>query len=185
MAQIDSHTHRLELFLSEIAKEADLNRKQYFIGGGFVFDIQLGRVTRSHQDIDVFVMEPDLNWWRDWFRLKGFSTQNGDLHHTPPKAFSVIEHHGARLADIYPIRLDKTGRIQYKDSHNVYQYWQDYSWSGTQVVPYKDYTIRIENPQDVARQKQEFADRINRSLSDFDRHDLGLLEDLLGFNSNS
>ena len=78
----------------EIIKIAEDNNLKLYIDGGWGVDALLGEVTRSHNDIDLFLKKVEYHKFIDLIRDKGFSEK-------------VMEY----TTNDHTVWVDKAGRI--------------------------------------------------------------------------
>ena len=154
---IDQWTQQLEALLLDIASTAQTAKKRYYIGGGFAVDLAFGGISRPHEDIDLAPMEEDTDWWKDWFRSKGYRISKNHDMKDYPYAFLVTNEKNDYLVDVYPVRVGQDGivSITYSTGYQGRQWWKGKSWNDVRLVTYKGQTVMVENYASVLQQKAE------------------------------
>lgn len=167
---MNEYTKHLESLIIEIARAAQENKKDYFIGGGFAIDIPLGKLSRDHHDIDFHPMLSDADWWVAWFNNKGYKIEN---RNDPkfPETWNVFDSEGEAIVDMWPFKhVDKDLLInfngEYVDGGRHYE--------EIRTVKYKDVDIKIENPQRVLEQKTRHVKQ-GQEYRPQDIHDFNLM----------
>lgn len=54
------------------AEIADKFGKEFIVCGGFAVDLAVGKVTRTHDDLDVCVLSQDVPWFKERFEVDGY-----------------------------------------------------------------------------------------------------------------
>lgn len=54
--------------IEKIAETAELNNKQYIIGGGGSLAIYYDKIIRKHKDLDLYILKEDLDFWRGFLQ---------------------------------------------------------------------------------------------------------------------
>lgn len=173
-AIFDLWTLRLEEVLIEIAKEAEKSRRKYFIGGGFALDINLGKLTRPHEDIDFHPIEEDAASWQRWFQSKGYVIGKDPDMKDYPHAFLLTNDNNDYIADVYPVKINKHGEVFLYETHGGHSKWEGKSYLTVKRVHYKGVPIYIEDPESVLVQKIDHVTSRNIPLSDKHLHDIKL-----------
>lgn len=109
MTVSDKWTLTLEGLLLDIAKTAQETNKKYYIGGGFAIDLTVGKLTRSHEDIDFHPEEKDTNFWKDWFKGRGYIISRDPDMEDYPNAFLPTNENKDYFGDVYPARFEEDG----------------------------------------------------------------------------
>ena len=170
--QLDAKTLQLEALLLDIAKATQQHGKRYFIGGGFAVDLAFGGLSRSHEDLDFYPLEGDTEWWKAWFRARGYDVSRDTDMEPLPNAFSVLSSTEAfdkgrdYLADVYPIAIASDGSISMAVKPGATAVWDGMltldgtrgtwpgkSWNKVTAVSYKGESINVEDVQAVLEQK--------------------------------
>jgi len=153
----DQWTQQLEALLLDIASTAQKAGKRYYIGGGFAVDLAFGGISCPHEDIDFAPMEEDAEWWKDWFRSKGYRISKDPDMNDYPYAFLVTNEKLEYFADVYPVRVEKDGTISvtHTPGYQGRPWWKGKSWNNVKQVGYKGQTIVVENYPSVLQQKVE------------------------------
>ena len=166
---IDQWTLQLESLLLRISEAAQKHDKQYYFGGGFAIDLTFGGLSRPHDDLDFYPMEEDTQWWRDWFRSRGYILAKDTDMEDLPNAFLLINENNEYFADVYPIAIGGKGEISMavkEGTHAIWDgmltikgtrgIWQGKSWDEVRKVNYKGQSIAVENYKTVLTQKEEY-----------------------------
>lgn len=166
---IDQWTQQLETLLLDIASTAQKAGKRYYFGGGFAIDLTFGGLSRPHDDLDFYPMEEDTQWWRDWFRSRGYILAKDTDMEDLPNAFLLINENNDYFADVYPIAIGGKGEISMavrEGTHAIWDgmltikgtrgIWQGKSWDEVRKVNYKGRSIAVENYTTVLTQKEEY-----------------------------
>lgn len=172
----DDWTLKLEKLLLEVAATAEKEGKKYFLGCGFGLDVLQGRLTRSHEDLDIFPMEEDTQWWKDWFSSRGYIISKEPDMKDFPYAFLLTNQKHDYLVDVYPVKVSKDGVI-IVTSTNEYKgrlWWQGKNWDEVRKVFYKGIPIYVENPQTIIAQKLGHVSFHNEPLAGKHLHDFNL-----------
>lgn len=171
----DPWTLKLEGLLLEIAREAQREHKKYYVGGGFAIDLSIGKITRPHEDLDFYPMESDTDFWKNWFKKKGFIISKDPDMLDYPKSFLPTNEQKDYFSDVYPVTIGENGEISmlYKDGSQ--KVWEGKSWNEVQLVKYKGAPVFIENPETVLSQKLEYIKEHGGELSDKHKHDFKIL----------
>lgn len=170
----DDHTLELEQLLLEIATSASLHRKRYFIGGGFAIDLNFGKLTRGHDDIDFHPVEEDIDWWQRWFQNKRYIISKDPDMRDFPYAFLLKNEKNEYIADVYPVKIGIHGEIYMYESDDTYHVWDGKSWKKVNEVIYKGVSIYVEDAESVLNQKIEHSHKHNLPLEEKHKHDLRL-----------
>ena len=154
---IDKWTQQLVALLLDIASTAQKAGKRYYIGGGFAVDLAFGGISRSHEDIDFHPMEEDTEWWKDWFRSKGYSISKDPDMNDYPYAFLPTNEKHEYFADVYPVKIEKDGTVSvtHTPGYQGRPWWKGKTWNDVKQVSYKGYTVVVENYLSVLQQKAE------------------------------
>ena len=138
--EVNKKTTSLNDLLLEIIKAAEKNRKRLFVTGGFALEIEVGRLTRNHDDLDLQPMEEDITWWKKWFKNKGFRVGYNDGIKDKTKAFMAHSHDSSFYADMYGVKVAKDGALSSAERgkrHNWGSTWQKVikqkAWRGKKV----------------------------------------------------
>lgn len=168
--KIDEYTRQLEDLVTEIAKAAEENKKEYFIGGGLAIDLSLGKISRNHHDIDFGPMLKDTAWWIKWFENRGLVVKKIEEGHFP-EVYKVFDKNGKDIVDLWPLDLKEGVLLINKDGEYVNS---GRHWEETRIVKHNGVHFRVENPQRVLEQKLRHA-KEGQPLREVDRHDFQLL----------
>ncbi len=185
---IDQWTLQLETLLLHIAGTAQKHNKQYYFGGGFAVDLTFGRLSRPHGDIDLYPLEEDTDWWKEWFRAQGYLLYKEKDMENLPNAFSILTQDRVYVAEIYPIASGSNGEISMavsEGTHDIWDelltiegtrgVWQEKSWHEVRTVNYKGQAIAVEDYKSVLRQLEDYRKRhpqaacLEKHLHDFAR----------------
>jgi len=74
----DQKTKRQLAMIKKIFQVAQNQDKFIFIKGGWNIDLSFGRPTRHHKDIDFHFNKKDKNFWKKWFKKRGFMIEEKD-----------------------------------------------------------------------------------------------------------
>lgn len=172
----DEWTLRLEKLLLEIAGNADKAGKRYFLGCGFGLDVLLGRLTRSHEDLDIFPLEEDVGWWQAWFKSKGFIIDKDPDMVPYPFAFWPTNEQHEYFADVYPVKIAEDGEVSVTCTQldKVRPWWETKNWNEVQPVIYKGVQIHVENPRSIIFQKLGHTTFHKEELAGKHLHDVEL-----------
>lgn len=69
---MNQHTKFLITLLGDIVQTAKKNNHHFYIAGGFAVDIQAGKITRDHKDIEFYLEKKHMLEWVDLFKNRGF-----------------------------------------------------------------------------------------------------------------
>lgn len=188
---IDQWTLMLEALLLRIAETAQKHQKRYYIGGGFAIDLTFGGLSRPHGDVDLYPLEEDTQWWKDWFRSQGYLLYKEKDMVNLPNAFSILTEDQVYVAEIYPIAIGSSGEISMlvsSGTHDMWDelltiegtrgLWQGKSWNEVRTVNYKGQAIVVENYHTVLQQLEDYRKRhpqaayLEKHLHDFARADI-------------
>src|SRR3954453_5890224 len=87
----------------------------YQVNGGWSVDALVGRQTRVHRDVDVFLDESAVPALTEWLEARGYSQESDEL------PVRVELRHGAQVVDVHPMRLDEGGNgTQIGDGDTTY-----------------------------------------------------------------
>jgi Aminoglycoside-2''-adenylyltransferase len=170
---LDEKTFTLETLLLQIASAGQKHNKPYYFGGGIAVDLSFGGLSRPHEDLDLYPLESDTAWWKDWFRSKGYIVSSDSDMEALPNAFSVIRYSHDNfnksqdyLADVYPIHIGSGGEISMavkEGADKVWDgmltikgargIWQGKTWNGVRKITYKGQAIALEDYRTVLMQK--------------------------------
>lgn len=174
--KIDKWTLDLEKLLLDIAKAANENSKKYYFGGGFSLDLLLGKLTRSHEDIDFLPLEKDTQWWRDWFESKGFILSKDPDMDKFPNVFKVTDEKDSYYVDVWPIKIGTNGEILWLTKDGSYLAFSGHSYKETKTINYKGIPLVVEYPENIINQKIKHSKEFNIELSEKHKHDLRLFK---------
>lgn len=98
---------RLLLQWNEIA---DKFNKLFAVQGGFAVELTAGKITRTHDDLDVLVLVEDIDWFKERFpidghKLKYTEGKNPDLAFCAYKYNFMVEE--CLYVDLEGIHIDK------------------------------------------------------------------------------
>jgi hypothetical protein len=167
--KINEYTRQLEDLVTEIAKAAEGNKKECFIGGGLAIDLSLGRISRNHHDIDFHPMLKDTPWWIKWFENRGLVVKKIEEGHFP-EVYKVFDKN-MDVVDLWPLDLKESVLLINKDGKYVDS---GRHWGETRIVKYNGVHFRVENPQRVLEQKLRHI-KEGQPLREEDKLDFQLL----------
>lgn len=167
---IDQYTDRIVNLALQIAKVAEENNKEYFIGGGLAIDFFLGKISRNHHDIDFHPMLKDSLWWMNWFKEQGYNVW-GPADQQFKETYKVSDDDGEEIVDMWPLKLKK-GILLIMYNGEYVDSWR--KWDETKIVQFKGINVRVENPERVLEQKQRHSEQ-NKEVRKQDQHDFHLL----------
>ena len=166
--------------LIKFVKEA--GNKKYIVGGGLALDLAYGKITRPHEDLDIYPYEGDLDYWIKWFQDQGLSAVDTPDTKNHPNAFVVIDKENNYVADIYCVRFEENGEISglWRDENGEEEYgtWDDKNHKRAHKVKFRDVEINVEYFKDVIDQKLAHEKRHNEPLTGKHLHDLELAKKL-------
>lgn len=166
----NKHTGQLEELVMEIAKAANKNKKDYFIGGGLAIDFFYGKLSRNHHDIDFHPMLKDGLWWVQWFTDRGYNVKNrADPQF--PETWNIFNSHGEFIVDMWPFLLENGVLLINNEGKYIES---NRHWKEIKSVVYKKINIRVENPQRVLEQKTRHTKQ-GQNYRPIDLHDFKLL----------
>lgn len=168
----DPWTLKLEALLVDIATAARENNKRYYFGGGFAIDLNLGKLTRAHEDLDFYPEEKDTEWWKEWFKSKGFIISKDSDMANYPNAFLLTNENNDYFADVYPVRIEKSGEISMLRKDSTHGTWEGKSFKEVRHVDYKNTSVYVENPATVIKQKLKHASEHQAPLSEKHKLDI-------------
>src|SRR5207248_781000 len=100
--------------------------------------------------------EEDTQWWKDWFRSKGYLLSKDPDMNKYPYAFLLTNEHHDYFADVYPVKVNKDGSISITHIAEFHgrRWWEGKSWNDMKQVNYKGQLITVENYETVLQQKE-------------------------------
>lgn len=168
--KLNELTQDLVKLLVDVAKSAEENQKDYFIGGGFAIDLSLGRITRQHHDIDFHPMLEDSEWWQEWFGTRGYKILKREGEDFP-EVWKVFGRNGKELVDMWPFKSE-SGKLLIKYKGNYVD--SERQIGELRTVDFQGTRVKIENPIRVLEQKLRHVKRGSK-LRPQDKHDFSVL----------
>jgi len=55
-------------FLKKFAQTAKENKKKLIVWGGWAIALQVGKEFRENEDLDFFILEQDIEWWKSYIK---------------------------------------------------------------------------------------------------------------------
>ncbi len=93
MSEAERRNARQFRLINEFASICTASSIEFWLRGGWAMDFFLGRVTRAHHDIDIFVWSKDAIRLMERLRQAGFEEMGG----APPEAQRNVARHGEEL----------------------------------------------------------------------------------------
>ena len=69
-------TENNKRIIKDLASRANENNKKLLLMGGWAVGVQVGKLFREYDDIDVIILEEDLGWWRTQLEDLGLELSN-------------------------------------------------------------------------------------------------------------
>lgn len=142
--ELNKRTKNILGLMQEILDISRKSGKGVVIGSGLGLDIEAAflrgddRLTRNHGDLDIYPMEDDVGFWKEWFSNKGYTVSGNDEIKDETKAFVAFppnfneEKWGTDpesfYIDMYGIMVDENGLIHSRESgedDNWQSRWDD------------------------------------------------------------
>ncbi len=163
----NDYTKELEALLLDIAKTAAAEGKRYYLGGGFGIDIQYGQLTRDHEDLDFHPDEKDTQFWKNWFKDKGFIISKDPDMEDYPNSFLPTNDNKDYIADVYPVTFESDGRISMLYIDGSQGVWDGKDWRTNKEISYKGVPIWVEDYKNILEQKRHGGPMTEKHLHDF------------------
>jgi hypothetical protein len=106
----DQKTIRTFDKLLEWSEIANKFGKLLIVQGGYAVDLAAGHLTRKHDDLDLFVLESDLVWFRERLEVDGYKIKHHEGHN-PDLSFCAYKYNfiaeDCLYLDIEGINIDE------------------------------------------------------------------------------
>jgi hypothetical protein len=175
---IDIRTKLLVGLVKYIAQTATQSKKRYCIGGGFSIDFSLGKITRSHEDIDLVVDVDDADWWMAVFKELGYIIGKYDYIEFFPDAFTVSDNSDSKfLMEVWAMKFRSDGTLYppHTPDHLGREWWNDKKHGEAKQVQFEGVIVNIENPSATIDQKLGHVRHHKETLSPKHQHDMKLM----------
>lgn len=174
--RLNRKTKKLNKLLLEIIEVSKEFEKKFFVAGGFALDIEVGRLTRNHDDLDLHPLEKNITWWKKWFRKKGFKIDYNPEIKDKTKAFVAYSPDDEFYVDMYGVKVGRKGKLFSAESGKRHD-WAGTTWQGT--VKTKDWQgrkVNILHHEGILWLKKKTVKKQSSKLRKKDIHDLKLFE---------
>jgi len=74
----DIRTQKLFEILIDLSEIAEKHERLLVVQGGFAVDLEVGKITRNHEDLDIIVLEKEVEWFRELFKVDGYKFKYHD-----------------------------------------------------------------------------------------------------------
>ncbi|HEY9293205.1 MAG TPA: lincomycin resistance protein LmrB [Microlunatus sp.] len=136
----------------------------YQINGGWAVDALVGRQTRPHRDLDLFIDADVVPSLLSWLRSRGYAVETDEL---PAR----VELRDGRLrVDVHPMTLDAAGNGTQWDDHGTAIYSHPAAARTTGSID--GHQVCVASAARLRELHEGYPPR------DVDHHDLALLNDL-------
>jgi len=159
----NQRTKRQLAIIKKIFQTARNEDKFIFIKGGWNIDLNFGKITRDHQDIDFHFDKKDAESWKDWFKQHGFEIEEKN-------EWSLIFSLGGISIDFEAVQLSGQ-KIVWKQGHasEISEVVEEGKYLGT---TYKRMKL------DVEKYLKQKSAKEGKKLRKKDLHDLALIKQI-------
>lgn len=174
--KLNPKTINLNNLLLEIIKTSQKYGKKFFVSGGFALDIEIGKITRNHDDLDLHPMERDILCWKRWFKKKGFKIRYNIEIKDKTKAFVAHSPDSQFYVDMYGVRVSENGKLSSAESGRRHD-WAGTTWQQTvKRKTWQQKKVNILHYQGILWLKKQTAKKKKGVLRKKDWHDLKLFK---------
>jgi hypothetical protein len=155
--------------IGEFCGLAQAEGVECWLRGGWALDFFLGRVTRPHGDIDVFLWAADAPAFAAVLREHGF-----DLLEGPPPEQQLDFVKASEEFHVGLVRREASGAVVVAGGPHEGAPWPE-GMLGDDVGRIGDVTCRIVSPEAMLEVKERWQEWTGRPARDYDAGDIALL----------
>jgi hypothetical protein len=184
-------TIQLENLLLDLFGTVAETGRKLMLSGGFAVDIEAAslrndnNLTRDHKDLDVYLLDTDVPFWKDWFVSREFTIYYNDEMIDRSKGFVACSKDskklydsdtpGAYWVDCYANTIEENGTLSNATLGKKILFgvtWQEMS----RDVSWRNTLITVEKHEYVLAHKRGSALANAQPLREIDLHDHALFQ---------